>query len=48
MGRVVDCADMGEADLLQQLAYRALVIIDAEALTNDFLQMAAVSAPHRR
>ena len=35
---------MGEADLLQQLADRALVIVDAEALADDLLQVDATPA----
>lgn len=37
---------MGEADLLQNLADRALVIVDAEALANDPLQIDAPPAYH--
>ncbi len=39
-------ADMGEADLLQNLADRALVIISSEALANDLLQIDAPPAHH--
>lgn len=39
-------ADMGEADLLQNLADRALVIIDAEARADDLLQIDAPPAHH--
>jgi hypothetical protein len=39
-------ADVGKADLLQELPDRALVIIDAEALANDLLQIDAPPAHH--